>query len=139
MSPKYVMYILPLIIIWVYDNIQNKKMKMLIRNVQYGFRENENKLPENVQMFGTIENAEPGLEYNNINNVIDAHVALKELIPEFQKNNDAFYKYSEKLGDLHIYADGKSMDFIEATETTKAATSKKTLASIDSVDSTESA
>jgi hypothetical protein len=30
MSPKYVMYILPLIIIWVYDNIQNKKIYILL-------------------------------------------------------------------------------------------------------------
>jgi hypothetical protein len=117
-------------------NIADRKLKMLLRSVQYGFIDDEHKFELREQHYGTVENTELGLEYNNINNVIDAHDALKELIPHFQKSNDEYFKNHTKLGDLHIYADGsRPMEFIEASASSEATTSKKRLSSIDSVDS----
>ena len=119
-------------------NIADRKLKMLLRSVQYGFIDDDRKFELREQHYGTVENPELGLEYNNINNVIDAHDALKELIPHFQKSNDEYFKNHTKLGDLHIYNNGRPMEFIEASassEVTTATPSRNPLSSVDSIDS----
>lgn len=62
--------------------------------------------------FGTIENKKSGLP-KKINNVIDAHDALLELVKDqtLIDENDENYSYKEKLGDLHVYYDGQAMHF----------------------------
>jgi hypothetical protein len=62
--------------------------------------------------FGTIENTKSGLP-ENINNVIDAHDALLKLVKDqtFIDKNQQNYSYYEKLGDLDVYYDGRSMQF----------------------------
>ena len=56
-----------------------------------------------------------GNNYNNktINNVYDAFDAIMESIriPMEKIRNDEYYKYHTKVGDLHIYFDGKDMVF----------------------------
>jgi hypothetical protein len=60
---------------------------------------------------GTIENKKSGLP-KYINNVIDAHDALLALVKNayFKSENNSF-KHGSKLGDLHIYYDGRPMKF----------------------------
>jgi hypothetical protein len=62
--------------------------------------------------FGTIENITRGLP-EKINNVIDAHDALLKLIKDqtFIDKNQQNYSYYEKLGDLHVYYNGRPMRF----------------------------
>jgi hypothetical protein len=62
--------------------------------------------------FGTIENTKSGLP-KKINNVIDAHDALLELVKDqiFIHENEENYSYYEKLGDLHVHYDGRPMLF----------------------------
>ena len=60
---------------------------------------------------GTIENKESGLP-RNINNIFDAHDELLKLVkdPFFKSQNNSF-KHGSKLGDLHVYYDGRPMKF----------------------------
>jgi hypothetical protein len=48
-----------------------------------------------------------------INNVHDAYEGLSYLIhlEKFKKMNDVQYSKLEKIGDLHIYEDGRPMEF----------------------------
>jgi len=72
-----------------------------------------------IQEFGTPENKISGLtgDFNtsSINNVMDAFITLKKLIqlPYVITQNDIFYNEKTKLGDLHIYDDGRDMVFNE--------------------------
>jgi hypothetical protein len=62
---------------------------------------------------GTKENKASGLP-THINNVVDAEKALRELIlsKKFVKiNRDKYHDKKNKLGTLHIYADGTQMKF----------------------------
>jgi hypothetical protein len=69
--------------------------------------------------FGTPEDNNSGLTRNlitsSINNIMDAFIILKELIqmPYIITKNENYYKDFTKLGDLHIYDDGKDMVFNE--------------------------
>lgn len=71
-------------------------------------------LNEGDDCFGTIENKYSGLP-NQINNVRDAHDALLSLIedPYYIHENKDKYATFQKLGDLHVYYDGRPMEFIE--------------------------
>jgi len=63
---------------------------------------------------GTPEQLNSGLETGSINNVLDAKKVLTELL-EAQNNANTtdIYAHYKKLGDLHIYNDGRPMQFIE--------------------------
>jgi hypothetical protein len=82
------------------------------------------------QGFGTIENTRRGLP-DIINNVLDAHDELLRVItdPHTIDNNDAIFNDpNEKLGELHVYYDGRPMKFIENKRT-----NKKTVAELRSI------
>ena len=84
-------------------------LKELLQKIQYGINvDQENKI------YGTIENEKSGLP-NKINNVVDARNALGQLIMSepLQHTNKESYLSKEKLGDLHIYDDGRPVEFVE--------------------------
>jgi hypothetical protein len=66
--------------------------------------------------FGTIEIEKSGRAGYRIYNVRDAHEALREIIsnPDSHASNDRYFLNKRKLGDLHIYTDGRPMEFIQA-------------------------
>lgn len=70
--------------------------------------------------YGTIENTKSGLP-NKINNVKDAHNALLGLVkdPNYITENNDEYNNLYKLGDLHVYYDGRPMEFIELKPSSK--------------------
>jgi len=65
--------------------------------------------------YGTKKNTATGLP-SHIHNVMDAANALKELIktPAISIKNEDTYIDSTKLGELHIYDDGRDMNYIPA-------------------------
>jgi hypothetical protein len=63
--------------------------------------------------FGTVENKRKGFP-NSINNVLDAEhilrtIILDEAIPRLM--NELKYLPENKIGDIHVYSDGRSMRF----------------------------
>jgi division protein CdvB (Snf7/Vps24/ESCRT-III family) len=70
-------------------------------------------LDANQNHSGTRENTVSGLPHK-IQNVVDAEKALRELVlnKKFVKiNNDKYHNKKNRLGTLHIYADGTQMKF----------------------------
>jgi hypothetical protein len=67
------------------------------------------KLPKDDNLFGTIPNPASGLP-DKINNVADAFEALNELVQDRVsiESNAIHYVGSAKLGELHIYNDGRT-------------------------------
>jgi hypothetical protein len=67
------------------------------------------------KQFGTGEILKSGLP-NKINNVQDAADIFKHelLEPEEIEYNEEVYQGQPKLGDLHVYDDGRPMQFIKA-------------------------
>ena len=67
---------------------------------------------------GTIECTPDSSNYldGKINNVIDAHSELMNLVisKNMQKLNKQFYSTKEKIGNMHVYNDGRPMEFEEA-------------------------
>jgi hypothetical protein len=61
------------------------------------------------EQYGTKANPVSGVP-KKINNVTDAFIELKKLVkePEFKEDNTLDYDVSDKLGELHIYGDGKT-------------------------------
>jgi len=89
--------------------INDMYLKELLQKIQYGINvDQENKI------YGTIENEKSGLP-NKINNVVDARDALGQLIMSepLQHTNQESYLSKEKLGELHIYDDGRPVEFVE--------------------------
>ena len=64
------------------------------------------------KQYGTIENTNSGLPAKIVN-VDDAAKALLEYITKDKMSNNAFYMSKVKLGDLHVYDDGRPMRFIK--------------------------
>ena len=64
------------------------------------------------KQYGTIENTNSGLPAEIVN-VDDAAKALLEYITTDKLKNNAFYMSKVKLGDLHVYDDGRPMRFIK--------------------------
>ena len=79
-------------------------LKTLMKKVVYGKR-----VIPNFKQFGTEPNPVSGIPLK-INNVTDAADALSELViqPHFVEMNNDAYSGSKKLGELHIYGDGKT-------------------------------
>jgi len=65
--------------------------------------------------FGTKEIVKSGFP-KKINNVMDACKELEEYIlkPQFLAKNEGFYNLMPKIGDFHIYQDGRPMEFVKA-------------------------
>lgn len=63
--------------------------------------------------YGTKEIKTSGLP-NKINNVTDAYKELERLVKTFENANDIHYSKFDKLGDLHIYDNGRPMHYIPA-------------------------
>jgi hypothetical protein len=91
----------------------------LIEKVEYGkgitLDEKLKKLAKNPLQWvylGTKENTKYGLP-NKINNIIDANKELERsvLSPWYQVKNDANYASQTKLGDLHVYDNGRPMRY----------------------------
>ena len=84
------------------------KLVDLLRKVVYGKGVSRGKEP-----YGTEPNFVSGLP-NRINNVEDAFKALRGLIqdPGQKAKNDVDYYRSTKLGELHIYDDGRPMRYV---------------------------
>jgi hypothetical protein len=87
-----------------YYGIENSFSKLL-EKVYYG------EDAHNGGCNGTIENKESGLP-GYINNIYDAHDALLKMVkdPYFKSQNNTF-DHGTKLGDLHVYYDGRPMKF----------------------------
>jgi hypothetical protein len=79
-------------------------LQALIGRVVYG-----EGVDKKVGVYGTEPNTDPGLPLK-INNVHDAFDALKDLVeqPREELGNMIYYRTSKKLGELHIYGDGKT-------------------------------
>jgi len=88
-------------------SLQRECLMNLLNKVNYC-----KELYDHDDCFGTIENTKSGLP-KKINNVIDAHDALLELVKDktLIHENEENYSYYEKLGDLHVYYDGRAMHF----------------------------
>jgi hypothetical protein len=86
----------------------------LFKTVPYGILQRKPILKIYNDKFGTKEEIDSGLP-KLINNVIDAHTALKTLVinTKAKASNDAYFERRPKLGDLHIYTDGRPMEFIK--------------------------
>lgn len=63
--------------------------------------------------YGTKDNAAKGYP-RRINNVNDAALAIIAYvsIPAFKRKNEEVYSGKDKLGDLHVYMGGASMEFV---------------------------
>ena len=83
-------------------------LKDLIQKVEYGV--GISLLGD--KQYGTIENTNSGLPAKIVN-VDDAAKALLEYITTDKMSNNAFYMSKVKLGDLHVYDDGRPMRFIK--------------------------
>ena len=68
--------------------------------------------------FGTPEELDSGLtnrlDTTRINNVTDASTVLQELVSSHEEENDQLYVTQTKLGDLHVYYDGRNMKYTPA-------------------------
>ena len=82
----------------------SKFMKRVVYNVNVPIKKN---------IFGTVPNPVSGFP-NKINNVTDAFYALRELVqdPAQQIKNLNKFSASKKLGELHIYDDGRAMKYV---------------------------
>ena len=71
------------------------------------------KHPHDAIFHGTKENTTSGLP-EKINNITDAYMELERLImdPRTQSINDNTYETLTKIGDLHIYDNGRPMNYI---------------------------
>ena len=83
-------------------------LKDLIQKVEYGV--GISRIGDKI--YGTQENTNSGLP-TKIVNVDDAAKALLEYITRDKLKNNAFYMSKVKLGDLHVYDDGRPMRFIK--------------------------
>jgi hypothetical protein len=65
--------------------------------------------------YGTPENTKSGLP-KKIYNVTDAYISLEKMITQSEKQtqNTSVYSTKTKLGDMHVYSDGKPMRFVAA-------------------------
>jgi hypothetical protein len=72
-------------------------------------------LPDKWVYYGTKENKTSGLP-QKVNNVIDAYKELERLVSiiGFKNANEYYYKSLDKLGDLHIYDNGRPMRYVPA-------------------------
>lgn len=88
--------------------MKNSILYELVAKVVYGVGLN----PEYKQ-YGTMENLNEGYPFT-INNVSDACKSLCDIIsyPFYVDLNDAHYLNMDRIGDLHVYLDGRPMDFI---------------------------
>jgi hypothetical protein len=84
------------------------KLSGLLRKVVFGTG-----VTGNMKQYGTKQNKKSGLP-GKINNIADAFFELKELVedPMQYAANEARYIASVKLGDLHIYDDGRPMRYV---------------------------
>jgi hypothetical protein len=71
--------------------------------------------------FGTPEKLETGLKTHKggartveINNVTDASTLLQELLLKHRAENEQTHAAQTKLGDLHVYCDGRNMEYTQA-------------------------
>ena len=90
--------------------------KQVVNILQYGVG-----LKGEAKAYGTQPNATRGyssrnsFESNEINNVSDAEEAIRTMIfnvDNQKRNNDVYGDPANKLGDMHIYSDGRPMEFI---------------------------
>jgi len=65
--------------------------------------------------YGTPDTVNTGLPYK-IYNVMDACISLQKMItqPEKQNHNTSVYSTKTKLGDMHVYSDGRPLRFVAA-------------------------
>jgi hypothetical protein len=61
---------------------------------------------------GAAEKIASGLNKNKINNVMDACVSLQQLIVGESESNENIYASKSKLGDMHVYSDGRPLQYV---------------------------
>uniref|UniRef100_A0A6C0JZP3 Protein kinase domain-containing protein n=1 Tax=viral metagenome TaxID=1070528 RepID=A0A6C0JZP3_9ZZZZ len=103
--------------------ITNASLLKVLEKVIYGAgipldKEDKEKLknhPNQWIYYGTKENLGSGLP-RSVNNISDAYSELERLMSDswIQAYNDIFYAPLSKLGDLHIYDDGRPMRYVPA-------------------------
>lgn len=85
----------------------------ILQNLVYGV----GIVREDSKIYGTQEIKTSGLP-NKIHNVVDAYKQLNSIIrgKKYETINEYYYNTSEltKLGDMHIYTDGRMIEFIPA-------------------------
>jgi hypothetical protein len=91
-------------------NIITEPLIKLLSIVKYGIN-----LTGKAKQYGTIPNLKSGLP-SKINNVKDVEEGLRNIIlknPEINLVNNANYNNpANKIGDIHVYADGSPMRFV---------------------------
>ena len=84
--------------------IDNKLVTSFFDNLEYG-----DKTVSDFQIYSTSEIYDE--KDGKINNVNNAHNALKDIIETEKENNDIFYSKMKSLGTLTIYQSGQEMEF----------------------------
>jgi hypothetical protein len=84
---------------WLYDRLFTK--------VNYA---SEFGTPEKLET-GIITLSRGGASTVKINNVKDAKTHLQQLLLQRREENEQLYANQTKLGDLHVYCDGKNMEY----------------------------
>ena len=93
----------------------NPLLQTIFDKSEYG---REKLLPKKEYEYGSVElyDTSPILDDGmpeKINNVIDAHIALKKQVLENKLDNDLYHATMTSLGSLTIYESGRAMEFIE--------------------------
>jgi len=89
-----------------------KNIMDMFKKVQYGIGIRNSKY----KIYGTKENMTKGYP-RKINNVTDAEMAIRDVImsPDIRLKNDRKYgDPTKKIGEMHIYSDGRPMVFLSA-------------------------
>jgi len=95
-------------------NQHNDELFVLLKSVEYGVGITN----EDSKLYGTKEQTVSKLKDKKIVNVIDMHSSLKDMILEnasLRENNEYFASTQRvKLGDMHIYGDGRAIRYVAA-------------------------
>jgi hypothetical protein len=93
------------------DKIMFSNIINVINKVVYGEGINE---PDD-RVYGTKPNMNNGLPLH-INNVVDAEMEIRNLLKHqlISGANNASYNDANKIGDMHIYPDGRPVSFIQS-------------------------
>jgi hypothetical protein len=83
---------------------KNQMLHTLVKKVKYEMK------------YGTRENLNTKSSKSAILNIEDAKNALRDMILQVSnmQDNDLTYMYKKRLGDMHVYSDGRLLEYISA-------------------------